>query len=167
MRSKTAYCCLVLMGASCIAVAQEPVEYGPPIRLAMAARMMAAAEAEAKKQGWPVAIAIVDSGGHLVAFQRLDNTQLGSIEVALGKAKTAVMYRRPTKAFEDRLAAGGADLKLLRLPGLPLEGGLPIVHQGKLIGGIGVSGVQSSQDAAVATAGLKALAAAAEGTQSE
>jgi uncharacterized protein GlcG (DUF336 family) len=69
-----------------------------------------------------VAIAIVDSGGHLVMFHRLDNTQLGSVEVALGKATTAVNFRRPTKAFEERLAAGGADLKLLRLPGLPLEG---------------------------------------------
>jgi uncharacterized protein GlcG (DUF336 family) len=125
----------------------------------MAAKVMAAAEAEAKKQNWPVAIAIVDSGGHLVMFHRLDNTQLGSVEVALGKATTAVNFRRPTKAFEERLAAGGADLKLLRLPGLPLEGGIPIVHQGKLIGGIGVSGVQSHQDAAVANAGLKALTA--------
>jgi uncharacterized protein GlcG (DUF336 family) len=139
------------------AAAQEPTEYGAPIKLGMAAKMMAAAEAEAKKQKWPVAIAIVDSAGYLVLFQRLDNTQLGSVEVAQEKAKTAVMYRRPTKAFEERLAAGGADLKLLKLPGLPLEGGLPIIHEGKIIGGIGVSGVQSSQDAAVAMAGLKAI----------
>jgi uncharacterized protein GlcG (DUF336 family) len=119
--------------------------------------MMAAAEAEAMKQSWPVAIAIVDNAGYLVMFHRLDNTQLGSVEVALEKAKTAVLFRRPTKAIEDRLAAGGADLKLLRLPAMPLEGGIPIVHEGKIIGGIGVSGVQSNQDAAVATAGLRAL----------
>jgi uncharacterized protein GlcG (DUF336 family) len=158
MQSRIACCCLLLSGVSFVAIAQEPVEYGAPIKLAMAAKMMAAAEAEAKKQGWPVAIAIVDSGGHLVMFHRLDNTQLGSVEVALGKATTAVLYRRPTKAFEERLAAGGADLKLLKLPGLPLEGGLPIIHQGKLIGGIGVSGVQSNQDAAVATAAIQSLA---------
>jgi uncharacterized protein GlcG (DUF336 family) len=90
-------------------------------------------------------------------FQRLENTQLGSIEVALQKAKTSALYRRPTKAFEERIALGGADLKLLKLPGLPLEGGLPIVRDGKLIGAIGVSGVQSVQDAQVGAAGLKAI----------
>jgi len=118
---------------------------------------MAAAEAEANKQNWPVAIAIVDNAGFLVLFQRLENTQLGSVEVSIEKARTAVLYRRSTKALEERLAAGGADLKLLKLPGLPLEGGLPIVHDGKIIGAIGVSGVQSFQDGQVAAAGLKAL----------
>jgi uncharacterized protein GlcG (DUF336 family) len=142
-----------------MSAAQQPPEYGAAIKLAAAAKIMAAAEDEAKKQKWPVAIAIVDTGGHLVMFHRLDNTQIGSVEVALEKAKTAVFFRRPTKALEDRLAAGGADLKVLRLPGLPVEGGIPIVHEGKIIGGIGVSGVQSNQDAAVATAGLKALGA--------
>jgi glc operon protein GlcG len=140
-----------------VAIAQEPTPYGTAISLDQARKIMVAAEAEAKKQQWPVAIAVVDSAGFLVLFQRLDNTQLGSVEVAQQKAKTAVMYRRPTKAFEDRLAQGGADLKLLKLPGLPLEGGIPIVHEGKIIGGIGVSGVQSNQDAQVALAGLTAL----------
>ena len=151
-----ALCCLLLPGSSVIAQ-DPPLPYGLAIDLATANKVMAAAEIEANKNKWPVAIAIVDSGGHLVLFQRLDNTQLGSIEVALEKAKTSVLYRRPTKAFEDRIAQGGADLKLLKLPGLPLEGGIPIVKDGTIIGAIGVSGVLSSQDAQIGTAGLKAL----------
>lgn len=151
-----ALCCLLLPGSS--ASAQDaPLPYGLAIDLTTAKKVMAAAETEANKNKWSVAIAIVDSGGHMVLFQRLDNTQLGSVEVATEKAKTAVLYRRPTKAFEDRIAQGGADLKLLKLPGLPLEGGIPIVKDGKIIGAIGVSGVLSSQDAQVGTAGLKAL----------
>src|SRR5688572_32603004 len=97
------------------AMAQDPpLPYGSPVDLATAKKLVAAAEEEGNKNHWPVAIAIVDSGGHLVLFHRLDNTQLGSVEIAIAKAKTAVMYRRPTKSFEDRLAAGGADLKLLK-----------------------------------------------------
>jgi len=142
---------------SSITTAQEPTPYGAPINLETARKVLAAAEAEATKQKWPVAIAVLDSAGYLVAFHRLDNTQLGSVEIAIEKAKTAVMYRRPTKVFEDRLAAGGADVKLLKLPGLPLEGGIPIIQGGKIIGAIGVSGVQSTQDAQVATAGTKAV----------
>lgn len=140
-----------------LAQSPPPAEYGSPITLQPALKMLAAAEAKAEEQQWPVAIAIVDSAGFLVAFHRRDNTQLGSIEIALEKARTAVLYRRPTKAFEERLAQGGADLKLLKLPGLPLEGGLPIIHEGKIIGGIGVSGVQSTQDAEVAEAAISAL----------
>ena len=142
---------------SSMAFAQEPTPYGAPINLETARKVLAAAEAEAVKQKWPVAIAVLDSAGYLVAFHRLDNTQLGSIEVAMEKAKTAVLYRRPTKVFEDRLAAGGGDVKLLKLPGLPLEGGIPIIQGGNIIGAIGVSGVQSTQDAQVATAGTKAV----------
>ncbi len=149
---------IVIMMTATPAPAQDaPPPYGAAIDLATAKKVMAAAEQEAAKNNWPVAIAIVDQAGFLVLFQRLDNTQLGSVEVAIQKAHTAVMYRRPTKVFEDRLAQGGADLKLLKLPGLPLEGGIPILHQGKVIGGIGVSGVLSNQDAQVAAAGLSAL----------
>lgn len=159
-------CCLIVavLFAATHARAQEPIPYGQPILLEAAKRVVAAASEEANKQKWPVAIAIVDSGGHLVLFHRLDNTQLGSVEVAIEKAKTAVLYRRPTKALEDRIAQGGADVKLLKLPGMPLEGGVPIVRDGKIIGGIGVSGVQSSQDAAVAAAGLEALASGKRST---
>lgn len=141
-----------------VVAAQEPIPYGAPITLAQARKVMAAAEAEATKQNWPVAIAIVDAGGHLVLFQRLENTQLGSIEVAQQKAKTSALFRRPTKAFEETLEKGGANLKALKLPqALPIEGGLPIVVDGKIIGAIGVSGVKSTEDAQVATAGLAAL----------
>jgi uncharacterized protein GlcG (DUF336 family) len=140
------------------ASAQAPIPYGEPISLEMARKVIAAAEVEAKKNDWPVAIAVVDGSGFLVAFGRLDNTQLGSVEVAMQKAKTSALFRRPTKAFEDTLAQGGANLKVLKLPGaLPVEGGLPIVHEGKIIGAVGVSGVKSIEDAQIATAGLKAL----------
>lgn len=137
--------------------AQEPIPYGEPIKLESALRLVAAAEAEAKKHNWPVAIAIVDNAGHLVAFHRLDNTQLGSIEVALGKAKTSVLFRRPTKSFEDTLAQGGSGLRVLRSSATPVEGGLPILQDGKIIGGIGVSGVRPNQDGEVATAAVKAF----------
>jgi len=138
--------------------AQAPIPYGEPISLEQAKKIIAAAEIEAKKNDWPVAIAVVDGSGFLVAFGRLDNTQLGSVEVAIEKAKTSALFRRPTKAFEDTLAMGGAGLKLLKLPGgLPIEGGLPIIRDGKVIGAIGVSGVKSTEDAQVASAGLEGL----------
>ncbi len=146
-------CCLTSLG-----MAQEPTPYGSPITLEQAKKIMQGAEEEARKQKWPVAIAIVDSSGFLVMFQRIENTQLGSVEVSIEKAKTAALFRRTTKELEDRLVAGGANLKVLRLPGLPIEGGIPIAVDGKIIGAIGVSGVQSVQDAQVATAGLKAIA---------
>jgi uncharacterized protein GlcG (DUF336 family) len=140
------------------AFAQAPVPYGEAISLEQARKVIAAAEAEAKKNNWPVAIAVVDGAGFLVAFARLENTQLGSVEVALQKAKTSALFRRPTKAFEDTLASGGGNLKVLKLPGgLPIEGGLPIVHNGKIVGAIGVSGVKSTEDAQIATAGVDAL----------
>ncbi|MDP3070264.1 MAG: heme-binding protein [Opitutaceae bacterium] len=139
--------------------AQAPMpDYGAPIPLADAKRVLAAAHAEAVKNKWNVAIAIVDSGGHLVAFDRIDSTQYGSVEVALEKARTSAAFRRSTKAFQDMVAAGGEGLRILKLPGaLPLEGGLPIVVGGKLVGAIGVSGVTSAQDGQIAAAGLAAL----------
>ena len=153
--------CLLLIADR--ATAQTPIPYGEPISLEQARAVIAAAEVEAQANNWPVAIAIVDDGGHLVAFARLENTQLGSIEVALQKAKTSALYRRPTKAFEDVLGMGGANLKVLDLPqAIPIEGGLPIVHDGKIIGAIGVSGVKSTEDAQIAAAGLKALDQPAE-----
>jgi glc operon protein GlcG len=135
-----------------------PPPYGEPISLAQAHKIVEAAEAEANKQKWPVAIAIVDGAGHLVLLHRLDNTQYGSVEVAIEKAKTSALFRRPTKAFEELLEKGGSNLRILKLPGaLPLEGGLPIIVDGKLIGAIGVSGVKSTEDAQVAGAGIAAL----------
>ncbi len=147
----------VVLQALCLtASAQAPVPYGEPISLEQAKKVIAAAEVEAKKNNWPVAIAVVDSSGYLVAFHRLDNTQLGSIEVALKKAKTSALFRRPTKVFEDMLIIQGVNVKILTLPeALPIEGGLPIVHNGKIIGAIGVSGVKSSEDGQIAAAGLE------------
>lgn len=146
------------LGVGSVASAQAPIPYGDPISLEQAKKVIAAAEVEAKKNNWPVAIAVVDGSGFLVAFQRLDNTQLGSVEVALEKAKTSALFRRPTKVFEDMLVTGGANLKVLKLPGaLPIEGGLPIVKDGKIIGAIGVSGVKSSEDGQIAAAGLEVL----------
>jgi uncharacterized protein GlcG (DUF336 family) len=135
-----------------------PPPYGPAITFDQAQKVMAGAQAEAKKNNWNVVIAIVDSGGHLVSLQRLDNTQYGSIDVAKGKATTAVSFRRPTKALEDVIAGGGVGLRILKLEGAtPLEGGIPIVVDGKIIGGIGVSGVTSAQDAQIARAGADTL----------
>jgi glc operon protein GlcG len=134
-----------------------PPPYGMSIGFEAAKKAIAAAEAEAKKNNWPVAIAIVDTGGHLVAFSRIDNTQIGSIDIALGKARTANNLKRPTKALQDGIAQGGANLRLLAVKDvLPLEGGVPIVVDGKIIGAIGVSGVMSNQDAEVAMAGANA-----------
>ena len=141
------------------APAVAPAPYGQAITLEQAKKMMVAAEAQARANNWNVAIAIVDSASQLVAFHKVDNTQHGSVAISQGKATTAVNFRRPTKAFEDTVAGGGAGLRTLAIPGVfPLEGGLPIIVDGKIIGGIGVSGVLSSQDAQVAKAGIDALA---------
>ncbi len=138
--------------------AGSPPPYGPPLSLADAKRIMAAAEAEAMRQGWPMVIAILDSTGHLVMLHRLDQAQYASVEIARLKAETALNFRRPTKAFEDAIAAGGFGLRLLGVASLlPLEGGLPLMAGGAVVGAIGVSGMQSSQDAQVAEAGAKAL----------
>lgn len=126
------------------------------LTLEVAKEMSAAAEAEAVKNGWNVVIAIVDDGGRLMHLIRRDGTQYGSIEVAQDKARTAIAFRRPTKAFEDAVA-GGRNAILGLNGATPVEGGLPIVVDGEMIGAIGVSGVQSSQDAQVAKAGVDAL----------
>jgi uncharacterized protein GlcG (DUF336 family) len=137
--------------------AADPIPYGTPIDLGAAKKVMVAAEAEAKKNNWTVVIAIVDGGGHLVLLERLDNTQWGSIEIAQLKALTAAKFRRPTRFWEERIAKGGVDLKLLKINGFPMEGGLPIIHKGKVIGAIGVSGVTSTQDAQICRAGIAGL----------
>ena len=138
--------------------ASATLPYGPPITLDQAKRAMAAAELEALKNSWQVAITILDSGGNMVAFHKIDNTQLASIGASEGKANTALRFKRPSKALDDAIAAGGAGLRLLAVKDItPLEGGLPIVADGKIIGAIGVSGALSSQDAQVAKAGADAV----------
>ena len=149
----------VLASASLTALSQTPPPYGLSITLDQAKKAMVAAEAEARKNNWPVVITIVDTGGHLVMLQNLE-AQHASIDIAAGKARTAVNFRRPTKMMEDSLAANGSALRLLALKDItPLQGGLPIVVDGKIIGGIGVSGVLASQDEMVAKAGLDTLTA--------
>ena len=137
--------------------AQAPPEYGAPITNEQAKKVMAGAEAEAVKNKWPVVITILDSGGNIMMVQRLDNAQFGSVDISRDKAKSAVALRRPTKAFQDLIAQGGANLRLLNIGYSVLEGGIPIVVGGKVIGGIGVSGVTSQQDAQIAQAGIDAL----------
>ena len=137
------------------AMAQERPPYGQEIGADLAKKIAAGALAESKKNGWRMAIAVVDNHGFLVYYERMDDTQTASVGVALDKAKAAAMYRRPTKAFEDGIAKGR--VALLGLAGAtPIEGGLPIMSGGKVIGAIGVSGANSDQDAAAAAAGLKA-----------
>lgn len=136
----------------------SPLRYGAPITLECAQRVAQAAQRAAQERNWPMVIAIVDSGGHLVLQLRLDQAQLGSIEVARQKAETAVRFRRPTKQFEDALTQGGLHLRLLGMTNLtPLDGGLPLVVDGCVVGAIGVSGMQSHEDAQVAEAGAAAL----------
>jgi glc operon protein GlcG len=135
-----------------------PPAYGAPITLDQAKKLLAGAEAEAKKNNWGMVIVVLDSGGNLVALSRMDNAQIGSIEVAREKAYTAVAFRRPSKAFEDALGQGGTQLRVLKLAGaVPLEGGLPIIVDGKLIGAVGVSGALATQDAQVGRAGIEAM----------
>jgi uncharacterized protein GlcG (DUF336 family) len=138
--------------------ALPPPKYGAPIALEAAKRVMAAAEAEALAQQWPLAIAIVDNGGNLVMFHKMDQTQLGSIAIAQFKAETAVNFKRPTKMFEETIAAGGFGLRFLSVSNAcALEGGLPLFIEGAIVGAIGVSGMHSTQDAQVAAAGAAAL----------
>ncbi len=151
----------ILLGTALAAVAgfaaaQERPPYGPEIGIDMAKKIAAGAIAESKKNSWRMAVAIVDNHGFLVYYERMDDTQTASVQIALDKAKTAAMFRRPSKAFEDGIAKGR--VALLGLTGAtPIEGGVPIMVGGKVIGAIGVSGMNSDQDAAAAMAGLKML----------
>ncbi len=142
---------------SVAAQAQVP-QYGTSVNLEAAKKAIAAGQAEARKHGWPVAIAILDTAGMLVAYEKMDNTQTASIQVAIDKGRSAAIYRRPTKVFEDIVAKGGAGIRVMNLRDASMvDGGLPIVVDGKVIGGIGVSGVAGDQDGVVAKAGADAL----------
>lgn len=154
-----AFAIAVLLLASTAVDGQDaPAEYGLSLTLEQARTVSAAAKAAAEPKQWRVAIAVVDPGGHLVLMERMDGTQFGSIEIARQKALTAVAFRRPSKAFEDMVAAGGAGVRLLRLEGAtPIEGGVPLLREGRIVGAIGVSGATSEQDGIVARAGAAAL----------
>jgi len=144
------------------ALAQAPSNYlipiGPSVEAEVAKKAAAAALAEARKNKWLMAVAVVDPAGTLVYYEKMDNVQLGSARVAVDKARSAALYKRPTKAFQDGLAAGGAGLRILALEGaIPLEGGLPLLSGGKLIGAIGLSGDLSENDGLCAAAGAAAI----------
>jgi glc operon protein GlcG len=148
---------LVLAAATAhSARAQLPNPYGPSISLETARKLAATAAAEGKKNGWTIAVAVVDTAGELVYFERMDNTQSGSITVAQEKARTAARFKRPTKAFEEAVA-GGRQV-ILSLPGAtPIEGGIPLLIDGKIVGAIGVSGATSPQDGMCAQAAVDTL----------
>jgi glc operon protein GlcG len=141
------------------AVAQMmPNPYGAPISLENAKKAAIPALAEAAKNNWTVAVAIVDPAGILVYYEKQDNTQLGSAEVAVEKARSATLFKRPTKAFQDTLATGGDGLRVLQLKAaVAVEGGFPLLMDGKIVGAIGVSGGTSQQDGQCAKAGADAL----------
>ncbi|MDQ5987868.1 MAG: hypothetical protein CSYNP_03614 [Syntrophus sp. SKADARSKE-3] len=133
-----------------------PNPYGLNINLAAAKKIALASAAEAEKMKINVIIAIVDAGGHLVYLERFDKAQFGSIDVAVHKARCSVAYKRPTKAFED--AVSGGKINLLTLDDIcAVDGGLPIIKNGRIIGAIGLSGGTSAEDGAIAMAGINAL----------
>jgi glc operon protein GlcG len=140
------------------APAQAPTRpsYGPTITLEAAKKAGAGAMAEARKNNWAVAVAVVDNHGMLIYYEMMDDTQTAAATIAVEKARTAAMFRRPGKDFQDRVAAG--DHAVLGLPGAtPIDGGVPILVGGKVIGGVGVSGMAGAQDGVVAKAGADAL----------
>ena len=161
--ARTAVVSVALLAVVCLsAFAQTPfapppqVSYGLPISTESAKNVAAASIAEARKNNWLQAIAIVDTGGYLVYFEKMQDTQTGSVALAIEKANTAALFRRPTKVFEDGVVKG--ELRLLRLTGaIPIDGGVPIIADGKLIGAIGVSGGTGAQDGQVAKAGADAV----------
>lgn len=153
---------LILLGMTVmagLASAQMPNPYGPPISLEAARKVVVPAIAEATKNNWTVAVAVVDPSGNLVYYEKMDNTQMGSAHVAVEKARTAALFKRPTQAFQDALAKGAENLRILTLPGVvAAEGGIPLVADGKIVGAIGVSGMTSAQDnQQCAKAGVEAL----------
>lgn len=139
-------------------LAQAPNPYGPPVSVENAKKAAAAALAEARTNNWRMAVAVVDTGGILVYYEKMDNTQIGSADIAIEKARTAVRFKRPSKAFQDVVAGGGVGLRVLRLPGaVPLEGGIPLMIEGQIVGAIGVSGDSADHDGLCATAGAGTL----------
>jgi uncharacterized protein GlcG (DUF336 family) len=135
-----------------------PPAYGESINLEQAKKAVAAAAAEAKKNNWFLAITVVGPSGDMVYFEKMDNTQFGSIAISIHKAKAAATFRRPTKAFADAIAASPGNVALLSLDGIiASEGGIPIFVGGKIVGAIGCSGATGAQDGQSCTAGVNAL----------
>ena len=127
----------------------------PCLTLEDCKKIGAACEAEARKNNWNVVIAILDDGGHLLWLARMDGATPLNAEIAVGKARTAAVSRRSTKTWEDRISGGR--LSMLAMPVLPVQGGMPIMHEGQCVGAVGISGVQSHEDEQIANAGIAAL----------
>jgi uncharacterized protein GlcG (DUF336 family) len=142
--------------AAASSFAQSPAPYGPPITLDNAKKVAAVALAEARKSNWTMAVAVVDPNGTLIYYEKMDNTQNGSAKVAVDKARSAALFKRSTKAFADRIATGNAGV--LAVEGaVPVEGGVPLVMEGKIVGAIGLSGDTSEHDGLCAQAGADAV----------
>ena len=149
-----------LLGVLSVGAAAQmlPNPYGAPISLEAAKKVAAVALGEAVKNNWKMAVAVVDPAGILIYYEKMDNTQLGSAEVSVDKARAAALYKRPTKAMQDALASGGAGLRVLGLRGAdPVEGGVPLLIDGKVVGAIGVSGDTSEHDGVCAKAGAESV----------
>jgi glc operon protein GlcG len=132
--------------------------YGPPITLEAAKKVAAGALAEAARNHWLMTVAVVDPAGDLVYYERTDNSQWASAKIAIEKARSAATYKRPTKVFQDALAKGGANMRILALDGaVPVEGGVPLISDGKIIGAVGVSGDLGENDAQCANAAAETL----------
>lgn len=132
--------------------------YGPAITLDIAKKTAGVALGVARANNWTMAVAVVDTSGSLVYFERMDDTQSGSVVIAQAKARSAALFKRPTKAFQDTLAGGGDGLRVLGLEGaVPVEGGMPLIIDGKIAGAIGVSGGTSAEDGQCAQAAVAAL----------
>jgi glc operon protein GlcG len=156
--SRIALSCVLAL-TSQVALAQLPNPYGLSINADAAKKLAAVAVAEAHKNSWNMAVAVSDPNGDLVYFEKMDGTQTGSVDVAIQKARSAARYKRPTKAFQDALAGGGDGLRVLRLEGaMPVDGGFPLVVDGKIVGAIGCSGATSQQDGLVCKAAADSLA---------
>ena len=154
---KCLFALLFVLTASSVS-AQMPNPYGAPITLENAKKATASAVAEARKNNWTMAVAITDPAGDLVYLEKMDGTQTGSVNIAIGKARTAALFKRPSKVFQDAVAGGGVGLRILGVEGLvPIEGGIPLVMDGKIVGAIGLSGGASDQDNQCARAGADVL----------
>jgi uncharacterized protein GlcG (DUF336 family) len=160
MSLSSRFAVLALLGLLFVSpvLAQLPNPYGLAVDNANARKIAAVAVAEARKNNWNMAVAIVDPAGELVFFEKLDGTQAASVNIAMDKARSSARFKRPTKALQDVLATGGAGMRMLALDGaVPVEGGVPIVMDGKIVGAIGVSGGTSQQDGQVAAAAAAAV----------
>jgi uncharacterized protein GlcG (DUF336 family) len=151
---------MCVLGASSAFAQMRPAPYGAPVTLESARAGARACIAEATKNNWSMAVAIVDTGGHLVYFERMDGTQHASANIAIDKARSAVLFKRPTKAFQDAIAKGGENFRVLGLQGaIVAEGGVPIDVGGQIVGAVGLSGGTGEQDSACAAAVIGSMKA--------